>query len=464
MCFGSKKDHLHDEEPPRPAPGQAPQQPTYAPAQKASVPSQYQQQPQYHQQQQQQQQQQQPQLHPLPPAPVELSSSSNNYAPPPGPPPSHGAPMAFSSNDFAPPPGPPPSQLPGGDFAPPPGPPPSHQRGNDFTPPPGPPPSQRQDDLSYIAPPPGSPPSSSENKAKQHDWEIVVPDTSLFPPPPSFFSGFDRSPATNATETQAEAGERWCAEHPLTAPVTLDAASLAALRSHNPRLMQPAGFRGSLTYVSRGVWEGRTDSQAGDTTIIAYPPLYVVTQHSPLSSSTSTALPFPPDPSNPFSSSLTPPAPPSKTIYYEVLVTDPSPRPGEICLALGFTALPYPSFRMPGWHRGSLAVHGDDGHRYVNDRWGGKAFTEPFARGERYGLGMVLANRGGRIETDVFFTRQGVEAGRWNLHEETDAQQDLPVFGLEGYHDLSCAIGTYGAVGFKVFLRPEEWLYKPAGC
>lgn len=149
-------------------------------------------------------------------------------------------------------------------------------------------------------------------------------------------------------------------------------------------------------------------------------------------------------------------------------VTHPSPLQAP-SLALGFAALPYPAFRMPGWHRGSLAVHGDDGHRYVNDRWGGRSFTSPFVRGERYGVGMTFtavnaAGAGGlRIETDVFFTRQGREAGRWDLHEETDAQQDLPVVGLEGYHDLSCAIGTYGAVGFKLFLRPEDWLYKPAG-
>ncbi|KXX83123.1 hypothetical protein MMYC01_200333 [Madurella mycetomatis] len=448
MCFGSRKDNLYDEDPPRPAPGQPPQQPTYAPQQKASVPPQYQQQPQYYQQQQQQQQL----LHPQPPAPVELASSSNDYAPPPGPPPAHGAPIASSGNDFAPPTGPPPSQLPGDDFAPPPGPPPSHRPGDDFVPPSGPPPSQRRDDLSYVAPP-------------RHDWEAVVPDTSLFPPPPSFFSGFDRSPATNATEAQAEAGERWCAEHPLTAPVSLDAASLAALQSHNPRLMQPAGFRGSLTWVSPGVWEGRTEPQAGDTSIIAYPPLYTVTQHSPLSSSSPPpSLPFPPHPSNPFSPSSTSALPPSKTIYYEVLVTPPSPQAGDICLSLGFTALPYPSFRMPGWHRGSLAVHGDDGHKYINDRWGGKPFTQPFALGERYGIGMTFANRGGRIEAEVFFTRQGVEAGRWNVHEETDSETDLPVFGLEGYHDLSCAIGTYGPVGFKAFFRPAEWLYKPPGC
>lgn len=275
--------------------------------------------------------------------------------------------------------------------------------------------------------------------------ETLVPDTSLFPPPPSFFSGFDRSPANNATEAEAEAGEAWCAQHPLTAPITLDAPAAAALAAHNPRLMQPDGFRGSLTYSAPGLWTGHTTRDACDSTIIAYPPLYAVTLHSPLAPHNAQAGGF-------------------KTIYYEVQLTSARNRPqGDICVALGFTALPYPSFRMPGWHRGSLAVHGDDGHKFINDRWGGKAFTEPFVRGDRYGVGMTFRAVHGRIEVEVFFTRQGGEVGRWNLHEETDAQQDLPVTGLEGYHDLSCAVGTSGETGWEVVLDPKRWLYRPVG-
>ena len=131
---------------------------------------------------------------------------------------------------------------------------------------------------------------------------------------------------------------------------------------------------------------------------------------------------------------------------------------------MGFTALPYPSFRLPGWHRGSLAVHGDDGHKYINDRWGGRDFTSPFRKaGERLGVGMTFSANNGRIETSVFFTRDGREVGRWDVHEEGDAEQDLPVTGLEGYHDLSCAIGTCGEVRFEVVLEPGRWAYRPAG-
>lgn len=105
-------------------------------------------------------------------------------------------------------------------------------------------------------------------------------------------------------------------------------------------------------------------------------------------------------------------------------------------------------------------MHGDDGHKYINDRWGGKSFTEPFRRGETVGLGMTFSRNGGRIETEVFFTRDGRLDGRWDLHEESDAEQDLPVTGLEGYHDLVVAVGTFSMVGVEVVLDPARWAYK----
>lgn len=141
----------------------------------------------------------------------------------------------------------------------------------------------------------------------------------------------------------------------------------------------------------------------------------------------------------------------------------------------------YKYHSMPGWHRGSLAVHGDDGHKFVNDRWGGKDFTKPFKKGEVVGIGMTFSPGAGAaptssekgsggpsggaagtvIETEVFFTRNGKLDGRWNLHESLDAQEDLPVTGLEGYHDLVVSVGTFGQVGAEVVLDPRGWAYKP---
>ncbi|OLN84393.1 hypothetical protein CCHL11_05900 [Colletotrichum chlorophyti] len=422
MCFGGKADK---DDTPAPRPAQRP--PSIQQDSKMSS----------SQQQQQPQQQYAP-----PPGPPPGHGSSGTFDPPSGPPPPSqsyaapsGPPPGRSDDDFAPPPGPPPSH---GDYAPPPGPPPSHQHAppsepppsqqhDGFAPPAGPPPAR--DD--YTAPPTGPPPSDSRPK---HDWEAAVPDTTLFPPPPAFFSGFDRSPANNSTEAEAEAGEAWVNQYPLVQPIDLDAAAQDALRTHRIWLLQPQGFRGTLSQVTPGRWEVATQRNAPDSTIIGYPPLYSVKTHSPLV----TGRPF--------------------KVYYEIQVRGGA---REVDIALGYTGLPYPNFRLPGWHRGSLAVHGDDGHKYINDRWGGKSFTEPFRPGETLGVGMSFAAANGGINVDIFFTRDGRLVGGWNLHEESDAEQDLPVTGLEGYHDLSCAIGSFNKMEFDIIFDPNQWKYRP---
>ncbi|KAI1282960.1 hypothetical protein F5Y07DRAFT_202831 [Xylaria sp. FL0933] len=360
-----------------------------------------------------------------PPGPPPSQRAAEEYAPPSGPPPSH---------EYAPPTGPPPARNNPfyEDVAPPSGPPPSHAQGSsDFAPPPGPPPSH-----DYAAPP--GPPPSHQKEIKKHDWETAVPDTSLLPPPPNFFSGFDRSPANNATEEEAEAGERWCHQFPLNNPLPAPAApELQAMNSGNINMFAPPFYRGTLRRVAVGVWRGQSHSGATDTCLATYPPLYSVSAHSPLATGR------------------------RKTIYFEVHIVPQDSRREEVSLALGFAAPPYPPFRLPGWHRGSLAVHGDDGNKYINDRWGGKAFTQPFRRGETVGIGMefVPAAAGG-IGVEIFLTRDGAESGRWDLHEETDLQQDLPVTGLEGFHDLCASVGVFEKVGFEIVFVPERWRWQ----
>ena len=277
-------------------------------------------------------------------------------------------------------------------------------------------------------------PPSYDSVPPQHNWQAVVPDTSLFPPPPAIFSGFDQSPTSNATEEEAIAGEKWCEQYPLASPMVLDDTAKGALHFNNIRLMEPTGFNGNLSWIGPGHWKASTAANSPDRCLISYPPLYAVNEHDPLR----TGQP--------------------RTIYYEVTLLPESP---TAFVAMGFTALPYPSFRMPGWHRGSLAVHGDDGHKYINDRWGGKAFTGEFRRGETYGIGMTIKPTGeDKPLVDIFFTRNGSLAGGWNVHEETDAEQDLPVTGLEGLHDLCAAVGTYDRVKLEVIFEPSRWLYQ----
>lgn len=333
-----------------------------------------------------------------------------------------------------------------------------------YDPPAGPPPSSSHQPGGSSADHSSLPSKETEKVVvpRQHDWQSAVPDTALFPPPPPFYSGWDRSPANNATEAEAAQGQAWCASHPLAPPQPPSPAALEMLAHHAVRPMAPAsGFHGEVRELRPGVWAGHTtDKHAPDATVIGYPPLYSVAAHSPAV----TGRPH--------------------TIYYEARVLPPhagakASKDEEVSLALGFAALPYPPFRLPGWHRGSLAVHGDDGHRYVNDVWGGRTFTDPMRVGETYGVGMTLRPRSGKglegqaatgrparppIEVEVFFTRHGREVGRWNLHEEVDAKvnANMPVTGLEGLHDLSAAVGSFDLVRFEVVFDPEMWLYKRA--
>ncbi|KAI1642636.1 uncharacterized protein F4817DRAFT_352274 [Daldinia loculata] len=385
------------------------------------------------------------------PAPVPQSSSTTvaanpkasmpqHYAPPPGPPPSHGQGQSQSSPYYAPPAGPPPSHH-QEEYAPPPGPPPPDTKNNPFF---NSNPNSNSNSSSgtEYAPPPGPPPShgghgDSKKEKQQHNWQTAVPDTALLPPPPNFFSGFDRSPANNATEEECEAGESWCKQYPLYGPMSLSPAESAA-RTGNIAMYAPPSFTGTLTHVRPGVWTASSPRNSRDTCLATYPPLYHAAAHSPL-----------------VTGSL------KKTAYYEVRILERGSRSDEISLSLGFVAPPYPAFRLPGWHRGSLGVHGDDGHRYVNDRWGGKAFTSAFRRGETVGLGMEFCPRnGGGVRVEVFLTRDGAERGRWDLHEETDREQDLPVTGLEGYHDLCAAVGAFDKVAFEVVFAPELWRWR----
>jgi hypothetical protein len=178
----------------------------------------------------------------------------------------------------------------------------------------------------------------------------------------------------------------------------------------------------------------------------------------------------------------------TKTIYFEIKInrfgepvqkTSKNPfsrhKQQEVVdsgLAIGFFAPPYPPMRLPGWQRGSLGVHSDDGRRYVNDTHGGIDFTSPFLAGQTIGLGITSkvpenppsydAPASAKLDVEIFFTRDGKREGSWNLHEERDVEDDVHgVEGLEGMHDLFPAVGVFGAVEWEVRFREREWLYRP---
>ena len=121
-------------------------------------------------------------------------------------------------------------------------------------------------------------------------------------------------------------------------------------------------------------------------------------------------------------------------------------------------------------------MHGDDGSKYINDLWGGKDFTSPFKAGETLGIGISFEKRDlaappsyGQAQTEaqnlinveIFLTRDGKMSGSWDLHEEGDSIEDLPVTGLEGYHDLNATIGCFECVNFEIVFNQGEWMFHP---
>jgi hypothetical protein len=159
------------------------------------------------------------------------------------------------------------------------------------------------------------------------------------------------------------------------------------------------------------------------------------------------------------------------TLYFEVAIKHIGDRYNpsntiESGLAIGFVAPPYPAWRLPGWHRGSLGIHSDDGRRYVDNSYGGVPFTNEFAAGDVIGVGMTFAPpvHGDRVamRAEVFFTRNGRREGGWDVHEERDgAVEEGNVEGLEGEHDLLAAVGVFGSVEMECVFRREEWLFEP---
>ncbi|KAF2458189.1 hypothetical protein BDY21DRAFT_302199 [Lineolata rhizophorae] len=380
---------------------------------------------------------------------------AEQYQPPPGPPPGHRS-QYQSSSEFAPPPGPPPGhsghhlhqqQQTPEIYAPPPGPPPSHrqQQEETYAPPPGPPPSHAQQ---TYAPPPGPPPSrqpASSPSQPYHDWQSI-PDPADLPPPPSLTH--HASPTGNASLAAADAAHAWTASHPLWEPRALAPEQREAMQAGALVLSKPREYVGDVLQKGRGHWFCRTWRKCPEACLLSTLPLYAAAHDSPLRSGR------------------------ERTVYFELQVLGVGGLDdAEAGIAIGFVAPPYPTWRLPGWERASLGVHGDDGRRYVNDTFGGIDFTAPFRPGQRVGIGMTFAapppaysesGKGVRMmEINVFFTRDGRREGGWDLHEELDERVLEGTMGLEGECDLLAAIGVFGGVDFEVFFSEDDWWYKP---
>ncbi|KAL2400420.1 hypothetical protein ABEF95_001426 [Exophiala dermatitidis] len=454
--------------------------------------------------------------------------SPEQYQPPPGPPPSsqhhHQAILDGNSNINA--------NTPTTQFLPPPGPPPGYHASHPpslageavttpnvninetFLPPPGPPPTATSSAATTTTTIPSSNPTpkhqiqdhdqnhdQKENPPPYHDWTII-PDTALLPPPPPLPE--DYSPTNNASYDSAARAHEWCAAHPVYTPsipssdlravaargeITLEPPpvgplrgpgfTLKRLRSEGPKLPSSSA---SVPLSASSSWLIRTPPSQQDAIVMSSIPLYFATVDNPLLDSSRKA----------------------KKIYFEITIHKISNANSGV--AIGFAAKPYPPWRLPGWHRASLGVHGDDGRRFVNDSWGGRDFVDPFRVGETIGVGMNFEpiplatsaplngherqfsdNSYGygygsasasavsaipKVKTKAFLTRQTQSngsrtAGRrgdhgqtqqqsestksfsWEIDEERDIR-DEGVDGLMGEGDLYAAIGVFGGVEVEV--------------
>lgn len=305
------------------------------------------------------------------------------------------------------------------------------------------PPDKGTAEASESNPPPYMPP--------YHNWQEAVPDTSTFPPPP--ITGYFNSNTGNASSDDAQCAHEFCDNTPLWNPVKPSAAVFRSAQEHDLRPVLSNQFSGRLSPIARGRWSGSTRDRNGDCIVLTNIPLYFPVEDSPLVTGKS-----------------------RKMIYFEVKLLGLRTGPGSGSadssgLSIGFAAQPYPSWRSPGWERGSLGVFSDDGCRFVNDSWGGTEFTSEFRIGETVGLGMTfslpdkglssqMSPNGRKLTVDVFFTRNGRRTGGWDLHEEVD-QEAGSVEGLEGAHDLYGAVGLFGGVDFEACFDPAGWLWRP---
>ncbi|CAK3760232.1 Hypothetical predicted protein [Lecanosticta acicola] len=322
-----------------------------------------------------------------------------------------------------------------------------------FQPPPGAPSDRTAQKMEFqpsLRPPPGYKPSISPDprapsmEPPPYDpW--VGPDDSLRPPPPIFEKS---SPTANADYDDAARAHAWCTENPLWPAREHDAILIERIQEGDLRLTVPPNTTDVTQYQpALGKSYIRTMPHLGDTILLSDIPIFASFRQSPLS----TGQPA--------------------TIYFEVHVLGIGDRYNqnnqvESGLALGFVAPPYPAWRLPGWHRGSIGVHSDDGRRYVDNSYGGRDFVAPYKKGDVVGIGMTYSPpvHGDRVSMrcKAFFTRNGRMDGHWDLHEEEDADADAgSLVGLEGENDLLAAVGVFGSVELEAIFRSDDWLFKP---
>ncbi|KAG1319146.1 hypothetical protein G6F62_011989 [Rhizopus arrhizus] len=70
-------------------------------------------------------------------------------------------------------------------------------------------------------------------------------------------------------------------------------------------------------------------------------------------------------------------------------------------VAIGLATKPYPRWRLPGWHKHSIAYHSDSGSVYVSNSINERPYGPPIKEGDVVGIGYLYQSG------TVFFTKNG---------------------------------------------------------
>ena len=298
-----------------------------------------------------------------------------------------------------------------------------------------------------IVPPPGPPPGYSAQDPEAQNQQYLPPGYRA--PPKSIFQPL----YSHAPDDERDWGDHYTNAYPIYPPRIMQPFEQQALTAGNIMLVCPPPLEFPLDTSNR--FKGQVQQNQGEGTA------YVRSYSDSVDTTFVSSLPI----YSPHMNHLRGPSG-NRKFYFEILITELGD-PENASIAIGFVCLPYPVFRLPGWHRGSVAVHSDDGRRYVNDSLSGKPFVAPFRQGDTIGIGIsldrmaVFLSRNGHFEQEWSMVTDISQSGR-GVDPDRD-YKDGGIEGLEGDKDIYAAVGVYGDVGavvnFTGSTRP--FLFRP---
>ncbi|KAI8986462.1 concanavalin A-like lectin/glucanase domain-containing protein [Pilobolus umbonatus] len=132
------------------------------------------------------------------------------------------------------------------------------------------------------------------------------------------------------------------------------------------------------------------------------------------------------------------PVPTQEFVYWEVKILQLE---DDDTVAIGLATLPYPRWRLPGWHRHSVAYHSNHGSLYVSNPAVGRQYGPPIKQGDVIGVGYLCQSG------TVFFTRNGENLGK-------------AIIGFR--YPIYPIIGSIGPCHVYVNFGFEDYLFTPA--